>query len=353
MQLAFIVSSLWLSGGVHAVTEYATRLAARGYEVAVVTPRGTVDASVARRLRPVVEIREAGAGLRPPMGHAANFALSLALARAVPPGAAILATHTPTTPAALWASRKNGQRPFWFYQDYMEMFEGRPLEQALLRLMPRFFHDVLVVSAVSAAEMRGYGARRVTVVRQGISDPDFFSPPVGMAQRQKGLVLCMGDMRPRKGLFDFLAAAERLYPSEPDLRLVIVSKEECRIDTRVPFEFYYRPPRRELAELLRRCAVFVSASWWESFGLPPLEAMACGAPVVLTQSRGVSEYARPGENCLMVPPRDPPALANAIQQVLRNAVLARRLSEAGPPTAQGFHWDDCVDRFEAALLISA
>jgi len=350
VHLTFIVSSLRLSGGVLAVTEFATRLAARGHEVSIVAPRDAVDESVARRLEPSVTIREAGTGAKPTLGLAAKLKLGLALARAVPPDSMVMATHTPTTPVALLASWKNGRRPFWFYQDYLEMFAVRPFEQGLLRLMPRFFHEVLVVSGSSADEIKRYGARRVTVVRQGISDAAFFHPPVDPASRERGLLLYLGDMRPRKGLFDFLSAAERLYPSEPGLRLTIVSKDECRIDTRVPFDFYYRPPRQALAELYRRCAVFVSASWWESFGLPPLEAMACGAPVVLTQSRGVSEYAVPGQNCLMVSPRDPPALADAIQRVLRDAALARRLSEAGPPTARGFHWDDCVDRFEAALL---
>jgi len=277
--------------------------------------------------------------------------LGLALAHAVPPGEAVIATHAPTALSALLASRRNkGQRRFWFYQDYMEMFNGRPVEQAFIRFLPRFFEHILALSESAAEEIRRCGAQRVTNVRVGISDEELFYPPSDPAQRVPGLALCLSDMRPRKGLFDFLAAADRLYLREPDLRLAIVSKDECQIETRVPFDFYFRPPRPELADLYRRCSVFVSASWWESFGLPPLEAMACGAPVVLTQSRGVTEYAWPEKNCLMVPPRDPPALADAIQRVLRDAALARRLSEAGPPTAQGFHWDNCVDRFEAALL---
>jgi len=350
MQLAFIVSSLWLSGGVHAVTEYASRLAARGHTVTVVVPRGAVDRSVARRLQPAVRIQEAGASVRPALGLVAKLKLSLALAHAVPPGFTVIATHTPTTPSALLAGWKNGRRPVWFYQDYLEMFSGRPFEQALLRLLPRFFHNVFVVSGASAEEIKRYGARRITVVRQSISDEAFFYPPVDPGLREKGLLLYLGDMRPRKGLFDFLSAVDQLFAHEPVLRLAIVSKEECRIETRVPFDFYYRAPPEKLADLCRRCSVFVSASWWEGFGLPPLEAMACGAPVVLTQSRGVTEYARPEENCLVVPPRDPPALANAIRRVLRDPALAKRLSEAGPPTARGFHWDECVDRFEEALL---
>jgi glycosyltransferase involved in cell wall biosynthesis len=78
--------------------------------------------------------------------------------------------------------------------------------------------------------------------------------------------------------------------------------------------------------------------------------MACGAPVVLTDSRGVREYARPGENCLLVPIRQPEALAAAILRVLDDQVLRDRLRLEGPSTAARFDWQTAGDRFEAALV---
>lgn len=351
MRLTFLVSSLWLSGGVNAVAEYARRLKAHGHQVAIVVPRSTVDAGVAQRLG-VAEIIEAGPPeVRVQSKLVSKLMLSLALASAVPPSDVIIATHTPTVLPTLWATRKHaGTRAVWFYQDYMEMFDGRTIEQVLLRTLPGCFHDILVVSCSAASEIRQYGAKRVTIVRQGLADEELFVPPADSSQRQPGLLLCLGDMRPRKGLFDFLAAVERIYHDEPNIHLAIVSKSEIKVDSRIPMDIHYRPPRRQLAELYRRCQVFVSASWWESFGLPPLEAMACGAPVVLTDSRGVRDYARPEENCLMVPPRDSQALAAAIRRVLREPALANRLGKAGPPTARDYRWDECVNRFESALL---
>jgi glycosyltransferase involved in cell wall biosynthesis len=157
-------------------------------------------------------------------------------------------------------------------------------------------------------------------------------------------------MRPRKGLQDFLAAIKIVYQHMPNLELWIVSKEDCQIETPIPFQFIYRPSRNRLAELYASCDLFVLTSWWESFGLPPLEAMACGAPVVLTDSRGVREYARHGENCLMVPPRKPEAVARAIQRVLTDPALTKRLRQNGPPTAAKFTWHKAVDRFEQAVM---
>ena len=117
----------------------------------------------------------------------------------------------------------------------------------------------------------------------------------------------------------------------------------------MPFQYVHRPTRSELADLYRACDLFVSASWREGFGVPPLEAMACAAPVVLTDSGGVREYARHEENCLMVPPRDPVALADAMLRVLTEPDLAERLRRNGPPTAARFTWEQAVDRFERAL----
>jgi glycosyltransferase involved in cell wall biosynthesis len=77
--------------------------------------------------------------------------------------------------------------------------------------------------------------------------------------------------------------------------------------------------------------------------------MACAVPVVLTDSGGVHEYARPGENCLMVPARDPSALADAMLRVLTDTDLAKRLRLNGPPTAAQFTWERAVDRFEVAI----
>ncbi|HYC55610.1 MAG TPA: glycosyltransferase family 4 protein [Candidatus Binatia bacterium] len=334
----------------HTVVGFAARLAARGHDVSIVFPRGATDPGLLERLGPAVKTVEAGTGLGPRMTYSAMARLAAALARAVPDCDVIVATHAPTAVPALLASRRK-QRPraVWFYQDYMEMFVGRPIERAVLQFLPPRFEQLLTVSDAAADDARRRGARHVTNVRMGISEPELFHPPDDVALRVPGLIACVTDMRPRKGLADLLAAAELVFERTPALRLAIISKEECTIRTRVPFEFHLRPPRSQIADLFRRCSAYVSPTWSESFGLPPLEAMACGAPVITTQTLGAAEYASAGNNCLVVPPRQPPALAQAIECVLSDAQLARRLSQTGAATAQTFRWDECVSRFEEAL----
>ncbi|HYB98559.1 MAG TPA: glycosyltransferase family 4 protein [Candidatus Limnocylindrales bacterium] len=332
------------------VVGFAARLAARGHDVSIVFPRGASDPSLIDRLGPSVKTVEAGGGLTAAMSLPSMGRLAVALARAVPDADVILATHAPTAVPVLLASRrKRERRAMWFYQDYMDMFVERPFERAILRHLPPRFEQLVTVSEAAADDARSRGARRVTNVRTGISDPELFHPPSDWASRVPGLLACITDMRPRKGLADLLAAAERLFDRMPSIRLAIVSKEECAIRTRVPFDLHLRPPRSQIADLFRRCSAFVSPTWSESFGLPALEAMACGAPVVTTETLGAREYASAGVNCLLVPPRDPVALAAAVERVLRDADLARRLSQAGAATARTFEWKECVSRLERAL----
>jgi glycosyltransferase involved in cell wall biosynthesis len=114
--------------------------------------------------------------------------------------------------------------------------------------------------------------------------------------------------------------------------------------------------RHDIADFYSFVDVFVFPSYVEGFGLPPLEAMACGAAIVLTDSGGVREYARDGHNCLLVPAGDVTALADAIARVTTRPGAAEyraRLAEEGRATALAYaadrFADACADEIERAL----
>lgn len=353
MRISFILSSLWLSGGVRVIVEYANRLTARGHHVTLVAPGGTLDPDMLNELVSSVNVRQSRVVRRLNLNIMQMIRLAWSLAQTVPPSDVVISTHTPTTAAGLVAARllRRG-RLAWLFMDYREMFIGRPFEDWLMRHALCWHERALVLSSDSRQEINMCSSGDVVVVGLGLSDPELFHPlPVEAphSTHSPRTVLFLGDTRLRKGLSDFLQAMTLVYKRLKDVRLLIVSKEDCQIESHVPFEYIYRPTRVELAQLYATCDLFVSASWREGFGLPPLEAMACGAPVVLTDSGGVREYARPTENCLMVPVRDPVALAEAIHRVLSDPALARRLAANGPPTAAKFTWDRAVDRFESAI----
>ncbi len=355
MNLVFVLSSLSLSGGVRVVIEYANRLVERGHRVELLAPGGTLAKEFAEEISANVRVTEAKTNFSESQSLFGKMRLVIELTRLVPRADAIIATHTPTTAVSFLAGKvlKKGT-PIWFYQDYPNMFQDRPIERMMLRRALAWHAGALTISGFSKNELESFGIKKkVYLVGEGLSRADLLKPiPTEMREKIKTsrpTIFYIGDMRPRKGLHDFLRAAELVREKIPQIFLWIASKEACQIDTSVAHTFYERPNDEQLAELYGSCDVFVSASWWEGFGLPPLEAMACGAPVVTTDSLGVREFARDGENCLVVPARDPAALEEAILRLIDDPQLAQRFRENGPKTAAMFNWDLAVDRFEAAL----
>src|SRR5262249_8139690 len=105
--------------------------------------------------------------------------------------------------------------------------------------------------------------------------------------------------------------------------------------------------RDELAARYRAAdAVVFPSEWPEPFGLVPLEAMACGTPVVASGVRGSGEFLRDGENCVRFRPRDERALASAIMRVLGDADLRRIIVKGGYETAREFDVDRLADTLE-------
>jgi glycosyltransferase involved in cell wall biosynthesis len=99
------------------------------------------------------------------------------------------------------------------------------------------------------------------------------------------------------------------------------------------------PAFYQLAEL------FVFPSLYEGFGLGPLEAMACGAPVISSHSSSLPEVV--GQAGLLVDPTDTAALSQALRRVLADAELRRDLRERGLAQAQKFSWRKAADELEA------
>lgn len=107
------------------------------------------------------------------------------------------------------------------------------------------------------------------------------------------------------------------------------------------------PSNKIVRDLYNGAAVYLSTSLHEGFSLPPLEAMACGCPVVMTDADGNMEYAEDGRNCLIG--GSPRELADLALQVIHDKALAARLSKSGLETAGRYNWASAVGRVEDLL----
>jgi glycosyltransferase involved in cell wall biosynthesis len=358
MIISFILSSLLLSGGVRVVVQYANRLTKRGHQVSLIIPNGTIDPEIKQEIDPVIQIIETKSALGSRMNVFRLIRLCWEMANCIPQSDVIIATHTPTTAVSLIATKLlNRGKIIWYYMDYQEMFDERPIERWLLRNALRWHDYAITLSDACVQELHSFCPGKIINIGLGIDTINTYHPipnpiKINDGNPEKKVIFFLGDSRPRKGMTDFLQAADKVFASETNLVLWIASKEKTNIQTNVPYMVFIRPTDNELARLYSACDVFVSASWYEGFGLPPLEAMACGAAVVTTDSRGIQEFAVDGGNCLIVPPRNPDGLANAILLLLSKPELSDKLRKNGPITASKFDWNHATDRFEAALLLS-
>ena len=192
----------------------------------------------------------------------------------------------------------------------------------------------------------------VSIVPCGI-DTSVFTPAGGSGRPRshRRRLLMLGRLVERKGTEDAIAALARLPGTElvvaggpsraklradPEYRRLRAAARAHRVADRVTF--LGGVARERVPALLRSADVVVCAPWYEPFGIVPLEAMACGIPVVATAVGGLTDSVVPGRTGLLVPPRDPAALADAVAALLADPILRAAFGRAGRRRAQ--HWYD-------------
>jgi glycosyltransferase involved in cell wall biosynthesis len=149
-------------------------------------------------------------------------------------------------------------------------------------------------------------------------------------------------------------AFDELAGSHPDLELVVAGPpgwDEERLAEAVRASPYRDRIRRlgwvaDAASLLAGAQVFVYPSLYEGFGLPPLEAMALGVPVVATSAGAVPEVV--GDAAVLVAPGDPAALAGAVERLLSDGAARAELVAAGVRRAGRFTWEACAEGLAGA-----
>jgi glycosyltransferase involved in cell wall biosynthesis len=224
----------------------------------------------------------------------------------------------------------------------------------MTKLAARRAARIIAVSAFTRDEivrLLGIPAGKIAVVPNGV-DAAFAPLPPGEVARfraERGLpeqyILCVGTLEPRKNLTGLLDAFARLAP-QIAAELVVVGGQGWRYDQALArvdalglqgrVRFAGHVPDDELPRWYNAAAVFVYPSLYEGFGLPALEALACGVPTVTSAGTAMAEVT--GDAALLADPRDPAALAAAIGQALGDDNLRVRLRERGPLRAAAFNW---------------
>jgi phosphatidylinositol alpha-mannosyltransferase len=229
-------------------------------------------------------------------------------------------------------------------------------------ILRRGFDKLAVRIAVSESARRTwqrYFGKPMLIIPNG-APSEFFDKrePVPAFTDGRPTVLFVGRLESRKGLLYLVRAFLRLKPAYPALRLVVVGRDDRNARDRamamVPprlrpdLLFVGSVPQEDLASYYASADVFCAPSTGgESFGIVLVEAMASGVPVVCSDIGGYRALVHDGTEGLLVPPRDPAALATAIGMLLDNPARRAAMGEAGKVSAAQYAWPLVAREIEA------
>jgi D-inositol-3-phosphate glycosyltransferase len=236
--------------------------------------------------------------------------------------------------------------------------------------------DALIAQCPSerAELVDDYGAdpTKVTVIPSAVNIEQFTPVARDEARRRIGLpmdglvVAYVGRMLPRKDVRNLVRAMGRLRERWPELStptLLLVGGETIdpdpqatpeigalmrladEVGVRASTRFVGKRQPHDLRDYYSAADVVVTTPWYEPFGLTPLEAMACGRPVIGSAVGGITYTVKNGETGYLVPPRDPDALAERIAFMLKRPELLRRMGRAARLRVEReFTWPTVAER---------
>lgn len=351
------------------VAELSRALAARGHRVTVYTRRESPRQPEEVAFAPGVTVVHVPAGPAAPMakddllGWMPDFGRRLARYwRTAPPD--IAHGHFWMSGLATLAAARDGAVPvvhtFHALGTVKRRHQGEadtsPRERAEAeRIIARQVDRVIATCADEVAELRrmrvpGDATR---IVPCGV-DPRAFTPSgPRVALGPDPVLLALGRAVPRKGVETTIRALRHVpgatlvvaggCPGEPEPERLSRVADACGVAGRVRFRG--RVSREEVPVLMRSADVVVSVPWYEPFGIVPLEAMACGVPVVASAVGGHLDTVVPGVTGLLVPPRDEEALGRALRGLLADPRLLKAYGTAGAERARSrYSWSRVAAR---------
>jgi len=338
-------------GGIKIVYQYANGLVRRGYEVSVVHTcfmSSSRPPLMQRIKRSVVEYvqRSVTAGWRPDGWFPLDPAIRLHWIPVLQPA---FLPKADTYVATWWhtaerlAEWKMNARRLYLIQ-HLETWGG-PEERVLATWKAPLEKIVIAKWLAEIAAQEGESA---VYIPNGL-DFEQFGVDVPIDQRNPRQVAMLYHDMEWKGSGDGLHALALLKRRYPDLRVELFGVPERPGGLPHWITYHRNPPQSGLRELYNRAAIFLSPSWAEGWPLPPAEAMMSGAAVVATDIGGHREYCADRRTSLLVSPRDPSALANAVSLLMEQDALRRTIARAGNDNIRQFTWARALSSFEEVL----
>lgn len=179
--------------------------------------------------------------------------------------------------------------------------------------------------------------------------------------KKNSYILYVGTIQPRKNITALIEAFEKIAPDYPSLKLLIAGKkgwmykqiydsaQKSEYSGRMVFAGYV--PDDHLSALYTQASMYVLPSLYEGFGIPILEAMNHGCPVIASDASSLPEVGK--DACIYFDPKDTQDLSSALKKVLNSKQLQDTLKKKGKERVKHFSWDTCGSKTLALLKKAA
>ncbi len=334
-------------GGVKIIYRYASELQKLGHEVTIISPK-----SEGYRLRHLIKagairIRDRWHGVEDQPYYETPVGVEHLIIPApdpnfIPDGDVLMATAWQT---AFWVDempREKGEK-FYYIQNLETYLGNAELIKSTwtLPLKKIVIANWLKKAAVEMGET-AYGPVPIAL------DPEEFSTENPIESRSPRITMLYHRL-PIKGGNEGIKILQSVKETHPELKAVIFAARKPSVTIPDWIELRIRPDASQLKKIYNSTSVFLHTSHQEGWGLPPMEAMACGCAVVAAANEGVQEFITDGETGFLKPIGDVKALTETICTLLDNDALRIQLAEAGRNAVQQFTWEKNVRQFELIL----
>ncbi|HUU92703.1 MAG TPA: glycosyltransferase family 4 protein [Phycisphaerae bacterium] len=336
MRITFLVPGRGLVGGIKVMGEYAGHLRARDHDVAVLYRR---TARNFKRLLQRLMTR------RTPDALDDSGCTLTGVREFTPetvPDADVMVTTGLRAVRAAAALPPGKGRVVEIVQGTIHMEED-PAEARKVMALPV---DRVAVSDHVARYLKEHFGVEAAVVLNGVDHSQFYNNERQFrTPRTLGMIYAAGDMKGTAEAFD---AVGRIRDRWPGVRLVLYgAKRPRRMPPRT--EMFVRPKAARLRAIYAGCEVWLAPSRSEGFGLPVLEAMACGVVPVATRAGGHECIIEDGVSGFLVPVGDDEAMAKRIALLIEDESILRTMSGAARERSLAFDWETSTDQLEALL----
>ncbi|MBW1740042.1 MAG: glycosyltransferase [Deltaproteobacteria bacterium] len=326
LPIAIVTETLnCISGGIRCIVEVLNRLTARGYQTACYVTLPDLRCEWLTTHFPVLPASE--------LHRFRGILIS------------------PYSPTAELVARSNAVAKFYWVHSYEPKFPeitGRPDSWRVMSENSYRLPELQYFATSSYVKMileLIYRREVLSPLVPGGVDTDLFRPGLKENSPLRVMFLSRGSLF--RGTHDIVKALQIVHRQGVDLDVCVMGYA-IDMDS-LPHRLVPPLPQPEFAKLLGSADIFIHASHFEGLPLPPLEAMAAKCAVIATYI-GASDYLLDGYNALVVPPKRPDKIADALLRLVVESDLRTRIAEGGYQTAtSGYTWEHTIDRLEEVL----